>query len=123
MEQLSRSDSRLSATERNKYLRKLFGEHDSDSSRVSDSDDKDSIPANRARHQNQQGNSVRNEPEDSEDTEEIVKENSAVGEEVVKSSKSKDDDNKVETVEPESSKIFILAVRKRCQLARLSKKF
>nr|XP_014098913.1 uncharacterized protein LOC106623819 [Bactrocera oleae] len=54
MEQLSREDyARLSSTERNEYLRKLYGEHDSDSSRVSDSDDEDWIPANRARHQTQ----------------------------------------------------------------------
>ena len=52
-------------------MRKLLGEHDSDSSRVSDSDDEGWIPANRARHQNQQGNSVRDEPENSEYTEEL----------------------------------------------------
>ncbi|XP_014098495.2 uncharacterized protein [Bactrocera oleae] len=103
MEQLSRADyARLSATQRNEYLRKILGEHDSDSSRVSDSDDEDWIPANRARHQNQQGNSVRDQPEDSEDTEEIAKENSAVEEEEkVESSESEDDDNEVETAEPE----------------------
>nr|XP_036228634.1 uncharacterized protein LOC106626325 [Bactrocera oleae] len=99
MEQLSRADYPRAA-EWNEYLRKLLGEHDSGSSRVSDSDDEDWIPANRARYQNQQGNSVRDEPEDSEDTEEIAEENSAVEEEV-ESSESEDDDNEVETAEPE----------------------
>nr|XP_036212653.1 microfibrillar-associated protein 1-like [Bactrocera oleae] len=93
MEQLSRANY-ARATERNEYLRKLLGEHDSDSSRVSDSDDEDWIPANRARHQNQKGNSVRGEPEGSEDTEEIAEENSAVEEEEeIESSESEDDDN------------------------------
>ncbi|CAB3242765.1 unnamed protein product [Arctia plantaginis] len=50
MEQLSRDEfSRLSATERNTYLKKLLGENDSDSSAPSDSDDEDWIPANTAR--------------------------------------------------------------------------
>ncbi|XP_014100069.1 uncharacterized protein [Bactrocera oleae] len=149
MEQLSRADyARLSATER-----KLLEEHGRDSSRVSVSDDEDWIPAKRARHQNQQDNSVSDEPEDSEDTEEIAEDNSAVEEEV-ESSESEDDDNEVETAAPKAqepsgsfiakdktvwnktpptqhrlllimfyaSGVGLIALRKRCQLARLSKK-
>ncbi|XP_046623021.1 SH3 domain-binding glutamic acid-rich protein-like [Neodiprion virginianus] len=110
MEQLSRAEyARLSATERNEYLKKLLGEHDSDSSGVSDSDDEDWIPANIARRQilNQKANSGHDESEDSEDTGEIAEGNSAVEEEVENSesedenSESEDDDNEVETAEPE----------------------
>ncbi|CAB3232000.1 unnamed protein product [Arctia plantaginis] len=76
---------RLSATERNAYLKKLLGENDSDSSAPSDSDDEDWIPANTARrHQiaNHEDNSEHDEPEDSEDTGEIAEGNSEVEEEV-----------------------------------------
>lgn len=110
MEQLSRADyARLSATERNEYLRKLLGEHHSDLSEVSDSNDEDWIPANIARRQslNQKDNSEHDESEDSEDTEEIAEGNLVVEEEE-ENSESENDDNEVETAEPEGSKIFFL---------------
>ncbi|CAB3232002.1 unnamed protein product [Arctia plantaginis] len=94
---------RLSATERNAYLKKLLGENDSDSSAPSDSDDEDWIPANTARrHQiaNHEDNSEHDEPEDSEDTGEIAEGNSEVEEEV-ENSESEEDDEEVETAEPE----------------------
>ncbi|CAB3221176.1 unnamed protein product [Arctia plantaginis] len=104
MEQLSRAEfSRLSATERKAYLKKLLGENDSDSSAPSDSDDEDWIPANTARrHQiaNHEDNSEHDEPEDSEDTGEIAEGNSEVEEEV-ENSESEEDDEEVETAEPE----------------------
>lgn len=104
---------RLSATERNEYLRKLLEENDSESSELFDSDDEDWIPretpANIARRQtlNQKDNSEHDESEDSEDTEEIAEGNLGVEEEE-ENSESEDVDNEVETAESEGSKIFVL---------------
>lgn len=104
--------NRLSATERNEYLRKLLGENDSESSELSDSEDEDWIPretpANIARRQtlNQKDNSE-HEDSESDDTEEIAEENLGQEEEE-ENSESEDVDNEVETAEPEGSKIFVL---------------
>ncbi|GBP70198.1 Actin-related protein 10 [Eumeta japonica] len=105
--------TKLSATERNEYLRKLLGENDSDSSRFSDSDDEDRILANIARCQilNRENNSEHDELEYSEDTGEIAEGNLAVEEEL-ENSESEEDNNEVETAEPEDASVGDDAKRK-----------